>query len=86
MNNQNKNFLIHCHAGISRSGAVGLFIRDYFDWADKEYFDTNVMGKIHPNANVYKELKQAYERKTGLLSYEEWGWKEDKINNTQIIF
>lgn len=85
MNNENKDFYIHCHAGISRSGAVGLFIRDYFDWVDKTYFDTNIMKRIQPNAKVYNELKKAYEKKVGLAGYEEWSWKEEEIN-TEIIF
>jgi predicted protein tyrosine phosphatase len=62
-NNHHKDFYIHCHAGISRSAAVGYFIRDYYDWIDKERFDKLYSGTKSPNVCVYSLLKKAYEEK-----------------------
>jgi protein tyrosine/serine phosphatase len=58
--NKNKTFLIHCLAGISRSGAVGRFLYDYYPWVDREWFDVNVKRRIQPNQRVYNELKKVY--------------------------
>jgi predicted protein tyrosine phosphatase len=56
--NENKTFLIHCLAGVSRSGAVGLFLYDYYPWVDREWFDVHVKLRIQPNQRVYRELKK----------------------------
>jgi hypothetical protein len=56
--NKYKTFFIHCLAGISRSGAVGRFLYDYYPWVDREWFDVNVKQKILPNQKVYIELKK----------------------------
>lgn len=61
--NNDKHFLIHCHAGISRSSAVAFFIRDYYNWVDKYEFDNRYRGRKAPNQKVFIELKNAYERK-----------------------
>ena len=71
--NIGRDFIIHCHAGISRSGAIAQFIRDYFNNDfDVHNFDLKIKSMIRPNQRVYKELKQAYERKIGLVDYENW--------------
>ena len=57
--NKNKNiFMIHCSAGISRSGAVAMFIRDkFFDEIDNVVF--NIENKhILPNLYILKKLKE----------------------------
>jgi predicted protein tyrosine phosphatase len=59
--NKHKNksvFMVHCSAGISRSGAVATFIRDKFtDEIDKEKF--NFENKyIQPNLYILKRLKE----------------------------
>jgi hypothetical protein len=56
--NSNKTFLIHCLAGVSRSGAVGLFLYDYYPWVDREWFEMNVKSGIQPNQKVLNELKK----------------------------
>jgi protein tyrosine phosphatase len=61
--NENKDFIIHCHAGISRSGAIAQFMRDYYPWVDREYFDTFVRYQILPNSKVFSELKKSYQRR-----------------------
>ncbi|MFW6225742.1 MAG: hypothetical protein ACOC3V_02130 [bacterium] len=61
--NKHKNTcIIHCSAGISRSGAVGTFIVDYFnlDWFK---FKSN-NPHIHPNNHVLKLLKTVLNKKT----------------------
>ena len=51
-------FLVHCSAGISRSGDVATFIRDKFiDEIDKEKFSSENKS-IQPNLYVLKRLKE----------------------------
>lgn len=50
-------FIIHCTAGISRSGAVATFIRDKFiEEIDKEKFNSE-NKYIYPNLYILKRLK-----------------------------
>jgi predicted protein tyrosine phosphatase len=65
--NKNKTFLIHCLAGISRSGAVGRFLYDYYPWVDREWFDVNVKSRIQPNQRVYNELKKLLLERAGTV-------------------
>jgi predicted protein tyrosine phosphatase len=58
--NEGKTFIIHCEAGISRSGAVGQYMRDFYEWVDKEDFDNRVEKKIFPNMLVLRLLKKEY--------------------------
>jgi len=69
--NNNKDFLIHCYAGISRSGAVALFLNDFYDWIDKETFQLDYENRIHPNQKVYHELKMALDRFNGIENYKD---------------
>lgn len=56
--NENSNVYIHCTAGISRSGAVGAFISDYFGMGwDKFKFDN---PQVIPNSHVSSLLKKMY--------------------------
>ncbi len=48
--------IIHCAAGISRSGAVGTFINDYIGGDFFEFKKANPY--IHPNPLVLKLLKE----------------------------
>jgi predicted protein tyrosine phosphatase len=52
--NTDRDFLVHCTAGISRSGAAGRFILDYLE-GDKEHF-AKMNPHIHPNARVSRLL------------------------------
>jgi len=63
--NKKRNFIIHCAAGISRSGSIGRFIVDYLE-GDREYFEEH-NKHILPNPKVSQ------------LLYRE-GWKESKKN------
>lgn len=61
-NNRDKEkCIVHCSAGFSRSGAIGLFINDYFggNWFD--FKKTN--PHIQPNATVLRKLKAAFVNK-----------------------
>lgn len=60
-NNKTVNsFMIHCAAGISRSGAIGQFILDYFS-GDKDFFKkTN--RHILPNGKVLRLLNEEVNR------------------------
>ena len=51
-------FIVHCSAGISRSGAVATFIKDKFiDEVDKEKFNTE-NKYIQPNLYILKRLNE----------------------------
>ncbi|MBR3708779.1 MAG: hypothetical protein IKM17_07205 [Lentisphaeria bacterium] len=59
---KDKTLYINCHAGVSRSGAVGLILNEYFnrfleynDVDYKDFFEHN--RQIIPNATVSKILK-----------------------------
>jgi predicted protein tyrosine phosphatase len=54
--NKSKDFIVHCSAGISRSGAVGSFIVDYLE-GDKEFFK-KFNPYIHPNAHISRTLNK----------------------------
>jgi len=54
---KNKNhpvFYVHCDAGISRSGAVGLWITRYLGLDETEFYERNT--RIHPNLYVLDVL------------------------------
>ena len=70
--NQNKNYIIHCHAGISRSGAVGQFITDFYGWADKATFRFQYGKRIVPNVEVTKKLKEEWFRRHSKLDSQEY--------------
>ena len=55
--NSDKDFLVHCSAGISRSGAVGSFINDYLD-SDRDFFEKFNRHRIMPNAHVSRLLNK----------------------------
>jgi predicted protein tyrosine phosphatase len=62
-NQQKKMALIHCGAGISRSGAVGSFIYDLYgkDTMTWEEFKRK-NPRIQPNAHILKLLRNEYEK------------------------
>ena len=49
--------IVHCAAGVSRSGAVGRFVHEYFQGDEKEFRLRN--PHIHPNGRVLSMLRQA---------------------------
>lgn len=54
-NSDKKDFYVHCTAGISRSGAVGSFIHEYFGGAYKELLKR--FPNILPNGRVSRMLR-----------------------------
>jgi predicted protein tyrosine phosphatase len=57
--NKNKNTcIVHCAAGMSRSGAVGTFINDYYG-GDYNEFKTN-NPQVISNVSVLRTLKHVY--------------------------
>lgn len=55
---QGDNILVHCFAGVSRSGAIGTFIREVFNTDYDEFKKTN--PQIVPNTHVLKVLREVY--------------------------
>lgn len=53
------NFIVHCAAGVSRSGAVGSFVHEYFGGKYKELLKKH--PNILPNGRVTRLLRM-YER------------------------
>lgn len=49
--NPNKNVLVHCFAGVSRSGAVAKFVNEYYDYGN--WYLEDYMGY---NKKVYDQL------------------------------
>lgn len=56
--NKDKNFYIHCSAGVSRSQAFVKFIKNVYYEYDWETNPNNPC--IHPNGFVFQKLMQAY--------------------------
>ncbi len=56
-NKDKETCIVHCSAGISRSGAVGTFVSDYFGANWHEFKKQNPY--IHPNGVVLRSLKAA---------------------------
>lgn len=56
--NKNKNFYIHCSAGISRSQAIVKYIKNVYYEYDWETNPNNPC--LYPNGFVFQKLKQAY--------------------------
>ncbi len=55
-NKDKKNFVVHCTAGISRSGAVGEFVNDLFGIPYAEFRKQN--PNIIPNTYIKKKLNE----------------------------
>lgn len=65
--NLDKNFVVHCNAGISRSGAVGEFLSFVKDEAHEFY--KNFGTRIHPNFHVKNMLRWEWKELTGDLVF-----------------
>jgi len=52
--------IVHCSAGISRSGAIGLFLSDITRSGYEKFKRENPM--VIPNGYVYRLLKKKYEQ------------------------
>jgi predicted protein tyrosine phosphatase len=58
-NKEKEYCLVHCAAGVSRSGAVGTFINDFFSRTDYFTF-MKENSSIKPNAYILSTLKKVY--------------------------
>ena len=70
-NNYGSKFLVHCFAGISRSGAVAKFINEFYEYGDWYLEDYNGY-----NRRVYNKLLAA--AGLSLAAYYEQLEKEDR--------
>lgn len=57
-NKDKKNFVVHCTAGVSRSGAVGEFVNDLFGIPYAEFKKQN--PNIIPNTYIKKKLNEKW--------------------------
>lgn len=55
-NKDYENFIIHCTAGISRSGAVGEFVNNFLELDYKKFKEDN--PHTHPNGLVLSKLNR----------------------------
>ncbi len=75
-----KLLLIHCDAGVSRSGAVGIFACRYLDMDENEFRKEH--RNIGPNTLVYDLLI----RESGMRGeYQKW-WEDYGKIDPRIIF
>lgn len=63
--NKDKNFYIHCSAGVSRSQAFVKFIKNVYYEYDWETNPDNPC--IHPNGFVFQKLMQAYRNRESTI-------------------
>ena len=70
--------IIHCAAGISRSGAVGLFSNRYFKLSEKDFRRNN--PKICPNPYILDTLN----RVSGINAHYEQFWKDSFKKNDRM--
>jgi len=70
------NIIVHCTAGISRSGAVGCCLARYLNGDDEYLLDT---GRYMPNKHVYEIMCRAFN-----LDYSEEMFKE-KIKRSDRV-
>lgn len=57
------NLLVHCFAGISRSGAIGTFAREMFNLDYSSFKQIN--PQICPNVHILKVLTEKYQEMFG---------------------
>lgn len=70
--NQIDVLIVHCYAGVSRSGAVGFWANRYLELDEKMFMLRN--PHIHPNSYIYNIL------------YELSGLKAKRENDLKIVF
>jgi len=73
---------IHCDAGVSRSGAVGIFAVRYLDMDEKEFLGSNI---IHPNSTIYDILMKVSGLRGDYIKFWE-NHSNSIIINPKIIF
>jgi predicted protein tyrosine phosphatase len=62
-NKHKKTAIVHCGAGISRSGAIGSFIYDLYGKDDMTWDEFKRKNpQIQPNTHILKLLRKVYEK------------------------
>jgi predicted protein tyrosine phosphatase len=56
------DIIIHCHAGISRSSALGLAISEYFNLGET-VTHIKTSGRYAPNETVYEVTKEEFNKR-----------------------
>jgi protein tyrosine phosphatase len=56
--NEDANVLVHCIAGVSRSGAVAQFAVDFLNYEDAGFSGDAGFGREYKNADMYKLLRK----------------------------
>lgn len=54
-NEDKRTFLVHCAAGVSRSGAVAKFLCEFFGMESKDFYEMN--PHTHPNQRIINILR-----------------------------
>ena len=75
--------VVHCAAGVSRSGAVGLFSCRYLNLDEKEFRNTNKM--IHPNYYVLSVLNRVSKIKDDYVKIWEEELNKEKVDGSLIF-
>lgn len=63
---RDENIIVHCSAGISRSGAISSFIVDNFTEMRYDEWKASNASWIHPNDYVYGLLRRELMRRKGI--------------------
>ena len=71
------NIIVHCKAGISRSGAVGCVLARYLNKSDSYLWK---YGNIHPNKWVYRLMCEAFN-----LEYSEKDFKYKQRISKKVL-
>ena len=69
--------IVHCDAGESRSGAVGVWANRYLELDEKEFLENN--KKIYPNSYIYNILYSVSGMKKSYYSFWEQHLTRDDI-------
>lgn len=69
--NLDKNFLIHCRAGASRSQGVYRFIMDMYSDYYTPCIENELNPCLTPNAEVVRKLKRSYYKKHKMYEFAE---------------
>lgn len=54
----NKNIVVHCVMGVSRSGAIAQFAIDFLGFSDAGFKSESGYGREHKNADIYNALRK----------------------------
>lgn len=70
-----ERFVVHCDAGKSRSGAVGLWLTRYLGWSEKAFTELNRRRLLGPNSSVLHTLMEVSGMRKDYFDFWENGFK-----------